>query len=100
MSDSRRKVLALAALSPLLLLARAPAAAAAGAACYDPDALPLSQKSRRRSLSYTETSSDPARHCGLCNFFTRSTSDCGTCAMLGGGPVNAGAVCSSFAPKG
>jgi hypothetical protein len=99
MPSSRRKVLALAALAPLALLARAPSAAAQGQTCYDPDALPLSQRSRRRSLGYVEQSSDPARHCGACNFFTAANPDCGACAMLGGGPVTAGAVCSSFAPK-
>lgn len=96
MPSSRRKVLALAALA---LIARAPSAAAEGAACYDPDALPLSQKSRRRSLGYVELSSDPARRCGACSFFTAASPDCGACAMLGGGPVKAGAVCRSFAPK-
>lgn len=99
MPANRRKVLALAALTPLAALTWA-SSASAGASCYDPDALPLSQKSRRRSLHYSEASSDPARHCSACNYFTPSSAGCGACAMLGGGSVNAGAVCSSFAAKG
>ncbi|KPH63648.1 high-potential iron-sulfur protein [Novosphingobium sp. ST904] len=67
--------------------------------CYDPAALPFSQKSRRRALGYLDASADPARRCGSCAFFTAAAPGCGTCQMLSGGPVNAGAVCNSFAPK-
>jgi hypothetical protein len=70
----------------------------AQAACYDPAALPFSQKSRRRSAGYVEASTDPARHCSLCSFFTAAAAGCGTCTILGG-PVNAGALCGSFAPR-
>ncbi|WP_395395547.1 high-potential iron-sulfur protein [Novosphingobium sp. BL-8A] len=70
-----------------------------GPACYDPAALPFTQKSRRRALGYVDASPDATRHCSLCAFFTAAAAGCGTCQMLTGGPVNAGALCNSFAPK-
>ena len=99
MQHSRRNFLALAGLAPAALLVARSAHAADGAACYDPAALPLTQKSRRRSIGYVESSTDPARRCALCSFFTGTQAGCGTCQLLGGGPVNAGAVCVSFAAK-
>ena len=99
MTNSRRKFLAMAAASPLVLLAGSDALAQAAPACFDPESLPFSQKSRRRSVGYTEPSTDPAKHCGLCAFFTASRIGCGTCTILGAGPVSATAVCSSFAAK-
>jgi hypothetical protein len=98
MEIRRRRFLALAAGSlPLVLLAGSGARAEASV-CYDPAALPLAQKNRRRSLGYVELSSDPAKHCSACTFFTASDAGCGTCGLLSG-PVNAGAVCSSFAQR-
>ena len=95
MKLERRTFLALASSAPLLLLGNAPAQTNA---CYDPSALPLSQRSRRRSLNYQDVSSDPVKHCSACSFFKSAAPGCGTCQMLSGGPVNAGAVCNSFAP--
>lgn len=98
MDHRRRRFLAFAAASvPFAVLAHAGARAQAPA-CYDPAALPLSQKNRRRSLGYAEASDDPARHCSICSFFTAGAAGCGTCGLLNG-PVNAGAVCASFAPR-
>jgi len=95
MSFERRTFLALAGSVPLLLMGNTPPQTNA---CYDPSALPLSQRSRRRSLGYLDVSSDPAKRCAGCSFFKNSAQGCGTCQMLSGGPVNAGAVCNSFAP--
>lgn len=75
------------------------AAQGSAPACYDPATLPLSQKNQRRSLGYVEASTDPQKHCAVCSFFTASAPGCGTCVILGGGPVNAGALCTSFAAK-
>lgn len=84
--------------------AAAPALAAGApagpAACADPAALPLSQRSRRRSLGYVEPAPDAARRCGGCAFFTAGEGGCGSCQMLTGGPVSASGTCNSFAPKG
>ena len=98
MTIDRRSFLALAAGCVPLALLVAGGAQALAPACYDPATLPLNQKNRRRSLGYVEASSDPARHCSACSFFTAGTAGCGTCGLLSG-PVNAGAVCSSFAPR-
>lgn len=95
MNRSRREFVGLAALSPLVVLG----ARGALAACFDPAALPLSQRNRRRALGYINPSPQSQRRCGLCNFFTAGATGCGTCQLLSGGPVEAGAVCNSFAPK-
>jgi hypothetical protein len=59
----------------------------------------MSQRSRRRAVEYVDASADPAKRCGLCAFFAGDASACGTCQILSGGPVSAGGVCASFAPK-
>ncbi len=97
MPVTRRKLVALAALAPVGLLA---ARTAQAAACYDAASLPLSQRNRRRSLGYVETSSDPKKACAACAFFAAGAqAGCGTCQMLTGGTVEATAVCNSFAAK-
>ncbi len=98
MADTRRAFLALMGLAPMAFVVVGQADAAEPAACYDPDKLPLSQKSRRRANDYVDTSPDPAKHCGICSFFTAATPGCGNCQIVGGA-VNAGAVCSSFATR-
>jgi len=98
METSRRDILALAGIAPLMLLAGR--AAAADTVCYDPASLSLTQKNLRRSVAFVEVSTDPKRHCGLCAFFTAGKSNCGTCQIMSGSPVTAGGVCTSFAPKG
>lgn len=86
-----------------LMAAAAGLAGAGGAsaqACFDPQALPASDRSLRRTLKFQEVSRDPRRTCGLCAFFTAAQpSSCGKCAMLSGGPVSAMSVCDSWAPK-
>lgn len=99
MTINRRRFLTLAAAAAPVAFLAAGSARAEDAACYDPAALPLSQKNRRRSLGYVEASTDPVKRCAGCAFFTASAAGCGTCALLNG-PVNAGAVCNSFAPRG
>lgn len=100
MDRSRRRFIAMAGFAPFALAAaRSAHAGDSAAACYDPNTLPLSQKSRRRSMGYVEASADPAKTCGGCAFFTAAQGTCGNCQLLTGGPVNAGAYCTSFAPK-
>lgn len=99
MNHDRRRFLAAAAVAvPVAALGLGGIAHAA--ACYDPATLPASQKSRRRALAYVEVSPDPVKKCGACAFFTAKAAGCGACALLSGGPVDAGGVCRSFAPKG
>lgn len=100
MSLSRRSLLGLAATAPLAALAAASARAAGSAQCYDPATLPLSQRNRRRAVGYLEVSNQAGKACAACAFFMAAgPAGCGTCQMLGGGQVNAGAVCDSFAAK-
>jgi hypothetical protein len=95
---SRRRVAAALALLPLALAGLAGAAQAQ--TCYDPNTLPLSQRSRRRSIGFKDVSPDPAKRCAICAFFTATgASGCGTCRMLTGGVVGANGVCNSFAKK-
>ncbi len=98
MERSRRQFLAIAGLAPVALLA-ASTARADTALCYDPSAALLADKNRRRSLGYIDVSGDEKRRCGHCAFFTASQGTCGTCQLMTGAPVSAGAVCKSFAPK-
>jgi hypothetical protein len=97
MTTSRRSFLAAASTVPFALAGFG--AAAQAAACYDPEKLPLSQKSRRRALGYVEVSSDPKKNCALCSFFTATEPGCGKCQLFSGGPVRGDAVCRSFAPR-
>lgn len=102
MDNSRRSFLAIAGLAPLAIAAAARAQTnppPAPAACFDPAALPLSQKNRRRSLGYVDPAPQPGRNCGACSFFTATQGGCGTCMILTGGTVGATAVCTSFAAK-
>ena len=100
MSMSRRSLLGLAAIAPLAALASAGARAASGSVCYDPASLPLSQRNRRRSLGYVETSAVAGKNCAACAFFTpASQAGCGTCQLLSAGPVNSGGLCNSFGAK-
>lgn len=99
MSLDRRRFLTLAASAAPLVALGVGSARAQAAACYDPAALPFTQKNRRRSLGYLEAATDPARRCAGCAFFTAGGAGCGTCGLLNA-PVNAGASCASFAPRG
>ncbi|MDP3677385.1 MAG: high-potential iron-sulfur protein [Novosphingobium sp.] len=91
-------MLGLIALAPLGI---ASARAQVAPACFDPAALPASQKGIRKALGFQNVSSNPARHCAACAFFAMTKpANCGTCALLSGGPVSAASVCNSFAKKG
>lgn len=98
MAQSRRNFLASLAAVPALLAASS-AAVASDAVCYDPAALPLNVKNRRKALGFVEQSSDAKRRCGLCAFFQAKVGDCGSCQLLSGGAVTAAGLCNSFAPK-
>jgi hypothetical protein len=99
MDCHRRRFLALAAVGMPFAALAIGRAGAETPACYDPAALPLSQKNQRRSLGYVDASTDPAKHCSACAFFMASSAGCGKCQLLNAA-VNAGGVCSSFAPRG
>jgi len=54
--------------------------------------------SLRQSLHYTESSSDPAKKCSGCSFFSDPQGACGKC-MIFNGPTNANGHCDSFAAR-
>jgi hypothetical protein len=91
----------MAAIAPITLAWRSSASAADAPVCVDPAALPLAQKRQRRAINYVEPSPDAKKRCGGCAFFVAAEKPggCGTCQLLSGGPVAAGGLCNSFAPK-
>ncbi|MDA8962203.1 high-potential iron-sulfur protein [Congregibacter sp.] len=67
--------------------------------CADPGSMSSAQESVRRTLKYTEISSDPAKTCAACEFFhaAKDGSDgCGTCEMFAGESVNPKGHCDSW----
>ncbi|EED33565.1 conserved hypothetical protein [gamma proteobacterium NOR5-3] len=67
--------------------------------CADPASMSSAQESVRRTLKYTEISSDPAKTCAACEFFhvaKDGTDGCGTCEMFSGEPVNPQGHCDSW----
>jgi hypothetical protein len=66
--------------------------------CADPNNMTSAEESLRRTLKYTETSSDPAKICSGCAFFhaAQQAGGCGSCEMFGGKPVNPGGHCDSW----
>ena len=100
MTVSRRNLLGLIALAPTgIAAARAQNVPAPAPACYDPAALPTSQRSMRNALGFKDVSPEPAKRCSACVFFTGTKPGCGTCALLSGGGVSANSVCNSFGRK-
>lgn len=97
MNKDRRAVLAV--LGGVLAAPFSVAAAAGTPACPDPASLTPSQKSRRRSLGYTEPAPDEDRRCARCAFFSADNAGCGKCQLLSGGTVSPQGVCNSFAAK-
>jgi len=76
-------------------------AAANAKACADPGTLSDAEMSTRNSLNYTEKSPNPQQVCAGCSFFHAgaSSSDCGSCDMFSGGPVNPQGHCNSWNAK-
>jgi hypothetical protein len=50
----------------------------------------------RAELHYAATTSDPAKPCSACSFFSQSHDSCGTCQILSG-PVSPNGHCDSWA---
>jgi hypothetical protein len=94
---SRREMTAALVLLPAAFIGLGGAAQAQS--CYDPATLPMSQRSRRRSLGFKDQAPDPKKVCGGCAFFTATSAGCGTCKLLTGGVVSATSVCNSWARK-
>ena len=97
--STRRTFLGFVGAAPLSLAGFGTAAHAADAVCFNPDTLPASQKSMRKALGFMTVSTDPAKSCSRCAFFTAAAAGCGKCQLLTGGPVTATGACRSWAKK-
>jgi len=85
-------------LQSIAILVVAPAGARtafAAESCADP-----ASESLRGSMNYAAVSSDPARTCGGCAFYTgeESLPACGACTIMSG-HVDEGGVCDSWAAR-
>lgn len=67
-----------------------------GSSCVDPERLTHSEREMRKSLAYTDPSSNQEQVCAKCSFFTASAEGCGTCSILNG-PVSVTGHCASWA---
>jgi len=66
--------------------------------CADPKLMTSAEESVRRTLKYTEKSSDPSKICSGCDFYhaPAEAGGCGTCEMFGGKAVNPDGHCDSW----
>jgi hypothetical protein len=76
--------------------------AVTGAVCADPNTMTDSEQSTRKGVGYVERSPNPNQVCGGCAFFHAGAtgSQCGTCDVLSGAPVNGHGHCNSWSAKG
>lgn len=73
---------------------------AATSACNDMSGVAPEEMKKRETLKYVEKSSDPTKHCSICQLYVAPTDGqtCGGCSLFKG-PVAADASCLSFAAK-
>ena len=99
---NRRGFLAIAAL-PLLVFglgSRTRAAPAPANSCYNPANLTAGHINMRKNVKFGK-STDPAKKCGGCMYFSASATaaGCGRCQILLNGPVSADDVCTTWTKK-
>jgi hypothetical protein len=70
----------------------------AAASCTDPDDLSGADVALRKSVEYTDFSSDEKKTCRACTFFKAGTGGCGTCQILSG-LVSAAGHCTSWSAR-
>jgi High potential iron-sulfur protein len=70
----------------------------AAAGCTDPDDLSGADVALRKSVEYTDLSSDDKKTCRGCAFFKAGTGGCGTCQILSG-LVSAAGHCTSWSAR-
>ena len=68
--------------------------------CNDVAGVADGEVNKRQAVQYVEKSTDPARHCDLCQLYVPPAKGqtCGMCTLFKG-PVAADASCISFAPR-
>ena len=81
-----------------LAVAFANRASAAAAGCTDPDDLSGADLALRKSVEYTDFSSDDKKTCRGCAFFKAGTGGCGSCQILSG-LVSAAGHCTSWSAR-
>lgn len=81
-----------------LALAIANGRIAAASDCTDPDDLSGADVALRRSVEYTDSSSDDKKTCRGCTFFKAGANGCGTCQILSG-RVSAAGHCTSWSAR-
>jgi High potential iron-sulfur protein len=96
MNRSRRCLLHMVGAAPALLLLGRAVPAAGVTACFDLNKMPSDELSLRTSIGFKAQSSDSAKRCGTCTFFTAAAADCGKCTLLSGGAVATSSVCDSW----
>jgi hypothetical protein len=96
---TRRRLLKIGVWLPLMGLLssnlRTAGAAEPAPACVDPEEV---GEGLRKSLHYTETSSDPQMICSGCNFFVAGAGGCGQCQIMSAA-ANARGHCDSWSKK-
>jgi hypothetical protein len=70
----------------------------AAASCTDPDDLSGADVALRKSVEYTDFSSDDKKTCRGCAFFKAGAGGCGTCQILSG-LVSAAGHCTSWSAR-
>jgi len=68
------------------------------AGCTDPDNLSGADLALRKSVEYTDLSSDEKKTCRGCGFFKAGSGGCGTCQILSG-LVSATGHCTSWSAR-
>jgi hypothetical protein len=71
---------------------------ALAAGCTDPDNLSGADVALRKSVEYTDLSSDEKKTCLGCGYFKAGSGGCGTCQILSG-LVSATGHCTSWSAK-
>jgi hypothetical protein len=67
--------------------------------CLDTTGLSPADISTRTSLSYVDKSTDPAKHCSLCQLYTAAAPGaCGGCTVVKG-PIHPEGSCTAFVKK-
>jgi hypothetical protein len=71
---------------------------AADTECVDLKAMSAGEVSSRSSLHWAAMSTQPDKSCAMCNFFSATSANCGSCMILGG-PTLATGYCDSWTAK-
>ena len=94
-ADAGRRALLTFGIRVSLAIAFAHGSTVVAESCTDPDDLSGADLALRKSVEYTDLSSDDKKTCRGCTFFKTGTGGCGTCQILSG-RVSAAGHCTSW----